>query len=199
MLLMATHGHTSAEPWRLGSVADKVIRGATCPVLVVSPEAAERKAPKAIRTILVPLDGSQLAEEALPVAAGIARKSASKLLLVTAHLPLPVPVVPWPGAGYADLSETSAVAAEGYLESVEQRLGLNGEVERSAILGIPADVILGQAGQRAADLIVMTSHGRHGFIRWALGSVADRVIRGPVPVVVIQPGQGERLSRLISS
>jgi nucleotide-binding universal stress UspA family protein len=199
MLLMATHGHSSGEPWRLGSVADKVIRGATCPSFVLSPEAALRKAPEAFRRILLPLDGSALAEEALPVAAGLTRKMQGELLLVTAYLPLAVPIVPWPGSSYADLSESSATAAEGYLERVEEGLALDGQVHRAAVLGVPSEVILRKSAEHSADLLVMTSHGRHGFVRWALGSVADRLIRGPVPVLVIQPGQGERLIRLLSS
>ncbi|MPZ50549.1 MAG: hypothetical protein GEU75_14840 [Dehalococcoidia bacterium] len=198
MLLMSSHGKSGIEPWRLGSVADKVIRGASCPTLVVSPAAARRKAPDAFRRILVPLDGSALAEEALTVATGFVRKLGSNLSLVAAYVPPAVPPVPWPGSTYADFLESSALAAEGYLTGLELD-DVGDEVERAAVHGHPAEVLLSQIAERSIDLVIMTSHGRHGFVRWALGSVTDRLIRGPVPVLVIQPGQGERLVKLLAT
>ena len=197
MLLMSSHGESGVEPWRLGSVADKVIRGASCPTFVVSPAAASRKAPEAFQRILVPLDGSALAEEALPVAMGFVRKLHSKLCLVAAYVPQAVPPVPWPGSTYADFLESSALAAEEYLASLELEPDLAKEAERIAIHGHPAEALLNQIAERSIDLVIMTSHGRHGFVRWALGSVTDRLIRGPVPVLVIQPGEGERLAKLV--
>jgi nucleotide-binding universal stress UspA family protein len=196
LVLMATHGRNSSEPWRLGSVADKVIRGATCPSLLISAEAASGPAPAAFSRIMVPLDGSNLAEEALPAAQTIAARLKAKLRLVTAYSPEPVPAIPWPDRSFGDSIESSGEAAEAYLE---RQLAGDAAVERSAVHGLPTEVLLEQIEVGAVDLVIMTSHGRSGFVRWALGSVADRLIRGPVPVLVLHPGQAGHLTRLLAS
>ena len=71
MIVISTHGRTGPAKWRLGSVADKVIRDAPCPILVISPSCPP--GPAKLRRILVPLDGSELAEIALPMAGGMAK------------------------------------------------------------------------------------------------------------------------------
>jgi nucleotide-binding universal stress UspA family protein len=66
--------------------------------------------------------------------------------------------------------------------------------------GPPARALLTDLKENRPDLVIMTSHGRTGFIRWALGSVTDRVIRGDVPVLVLRPvdSTGSRLDPLRS-
>jgi nucleotide-binding universal stress UspA family protein len=195
LLLMATHGRNSAEPWRLGSVADKVIRGTPCPALLIGPEAASRGAPHAIRRVLCPLDGSSLAEEALPVAKEMAERLHARLRIATAYLPQPVPPIPWPDRSFAELIGSSAEAAADYLAN---RYPDVEAIERVTELGLPGEVLLNQLAEGSIDLVVMMSHGRHGFVKWALGSVTDRLIRGPTPVLVMQPGQSSHLVRLLS-
>jgi nucleotide-binding universal stress UspA family protein len=138
---------------------------------------------------LVPLDGSTLAERALPVAAHIARASAARLLLVRA---VAVP------ATYGLMIEGDTLrwhqvhdeteAARASLEETARSAALAGlPVDRIAEVGTAADVILDALAERSADLVVMTSHGRTGVGRWVLGSVAEHVVHhAPAPVLVLR-------------
>jgi nucleotide-binding universal stress UspA family protein len=139
--------------------------------------------------ILVPLDGSTLAERALPIAARIARASAARLLLVCAA------AVP---ATYGFMYGGETVRWNLVRDETEQARAYLGEMARSALLaslpvdctaevGTAADVILDTAAERGADLVVMTSHGRTGLGRWVLGSVAEHVVHHPpAPVLVLR-------------
>jgi nucleotide-binding universal stress UspA family protein len=195
-LLMCSHVEAQGEPWRLGSVADKVIRGAPCPTLVVSPTALLNQALRPFQHILVPLDGSALAEEAIPVAEGFVRRTGARLRLVSAYQPTAMSGLPGTGGRPMELS---AETAKEYLANVVLSPDIRERVEQSVVLGPPAQTLLVECAEQNVDLVIMTSHGRHGFVRWALGSVADRMIRGPAPVLVIQPGQGERLAQFLGA
>ena len=140
-----------------------------------------------ITTILVPLDGSVLAETALTPAVELARLKGARLVLLRATeahtLPMADPVQ----------AQVEAVReAEDYLAGVRGRLtqaGI-GSVETSAWYGAPAEAIVEAARFRKADLIVMSSHGRTGLGRLVLGSVAESVLRGTrVPILLIRPGE----------
>jgi nucleotide-binding universal stress UspA family protein len=122
--------------------------------------------------ILVPLDRSPLAEQALGQAAAIARASAAELDLVLVNEP------------------EDAAVNERYLESVadELRAGASLTVTCAVMRGTPAETICARARDVGASLIVMTSHGRTGLSRAWLGSVADAVVRGStVPVLLLRP------------
>lgn len=135
--------------------------------------------------ILLPLDGSFLAERALPVGARLARATSATLLIVRIY----------PGLiGETDpelvaYSETAdAREAHAYLERIRQRPELDGlVVETFALSGVTARGILDAVAKFHADTLVMSSHGRSGLTRWALGSVAEHVARhAPVPVLVLR-------------
>ncbi len=129
--------------------------------------------------ILVTLDGSPLAEQALPYAAKLAKSLGAHLTLLRA-----VPATATGAAASTD-AETPA-QAEAYLQSVRTRAAEAGSVETVVASGVPARVIVDAAKQRHADLIVLATHGRSGLGRWIYGSVADQVMReSPVPVVVV--------------
>jgi nucleotide-binding universal stress UspA family protein len=102
----------------------------------------------------------------------------------TSYLRSPVAPILYLRGNYRDHLETSAQAAEEHAYRV-----LTG-VSRGACCRPrhPAEVLLREIKESATDLVVMTSHGRGGFMRWVLGSVTDRVIRGSAPVLVIRPG-----------
>jgi nucleotide-binding universal stress UspA family protein len=145
-------------------------------------------------TILVPLDGSALAERALPVADGLAGASRSQLLLVR--------VIP----GEADQEDTSAEVredaylAEDYLRSVANMTGRHTDVDVQSLVvhdRVRAG-ILKASHEHRADLIVMSTHGRSGLGRWIYGSTVDDVLRhADLPVVVVPAGL--RASRLASA
>lgn len=139
-------------------------------------------------SILVPLDGSPFGEQALPYAMGLARESGMILRLVHVFLPLPPP----PSATVDDGPETRD-GAERYLANLAASLAavLHEPVETEVRTGRAVDGILEAAARPDTSMIVMTSHGRSGWKRAWLGSVADGVIRGARrPVVVVKPSPG---------
>jgi len=133
------------------------------------------------KTILVPLDGSTLAEGALTQAAALAKDGAQVILLRAAEAhTLPI----------SDATEAQVKVvreAEEYLEGVKARLATAGvtRVETSVWYGPPAEAIVEAARFRNADLIVMSSHGRSGLGRLVLGSVAESVLRGTKTAILL--------------
>lgn len=141
--------------------------------------------------IFVPLDGSKLSEQALETAALLARRgdtseSPPKPLVILFQA---VDVSSWLWLEGEPTHAQARQAAAAYLEKQAERLRALGiTVEIAVRLGNPAQEILEQTMARQAEVIVMSTHGRSGLARWALGSVAERVARAaPVPVLLI-PG-----------
>ena len=174
LIVMATHGASGVDRWLMGSVAEKVLRGADVPVYLARVNAAGVAAPPALRRLLVPLDGSKLAERALPHAEHLARCAGAEVTLLFVQRPEE-------GRG-ADGS-----AMPSYLDAVAA--GLRGAGVRAQVRvreGHPAQEIAQEADEGAADLVVMSSHGRGGLARWVFGSVADQVLRtSPTPVLLV--------------
>jgi nucleotide-binding universal stress UspA family protein len=138
-----------------------------------------------LQQILVPLDGSALAEQALPVAARLARATEGKLVLSQ--------VVFTPRAlQFYDLTEAAVKEARDYLErlaSREELADVQTEVAIAIAMDQPASGIMTLVEVHHIDLIVMCSHGYTGFKRWALGSVAEQVARhAPVPILLLRQG-----------
>jgi nucleotide-binding universal stress UspA family protein len=139
-----------------------------------------------LTTILVPLDGSALAEAALGPAIELARERGAKLLLLRAAEAHTFPM--------ADPTESQVAAvrdAEQYLAGVRDatKRASVADVDVTVWYGPPAQAIVEAAQYRKADLIVMSSHGRSGFGRLVLGSVAETVLRSTaVPILLIRPG-----------
>lgn len=125
--------------------------------------------------ILVPLDGSARAEEALPVAARIARASGGSVHLLQVVSP---PIDYGGGLAAAPLLSEQVIESEmstatDYLKTVAALPGLSGiQISTEVACGLPAQYILAVARSGEVDLIVLCSHGRTGFTRWVLGSVA---------------------------
>ena len=139
-----------------------------------------------IKTILVPLDGSVLAEAALQPALDLARDYHAKLVLVRAAEAHTLPM-----SDPTDAQVEAVRTAEGYLAGARERLGRAGlaDVETAVWYGPPAEAIVEAARYRGADLIVMSSHGRSGLERLVLGSVAETVLRSTeTPTLLIRPG-----------
>jgi nucleotide-binding universal stress UspA family protein len=131
-------------------------------------------------TILVPVDGSELAERALPYASAFARAAGARILLLRA-LPPPETI---PSAG--GVPRETQQSATGYLEDLAARQPEPDRVETTTAVGEAADTIVEEIGVRRPDLVVMSTHGRSGIRRWIYGSVADAVMRrAPVPVLLV--------------
>ena len=141
------------------------------------------------KTVLVPLDGSSLAEEALAPAIGFARDGAALVILRAAE----ARAIPFTDADEAQIAVVQE--AELYLASVADRLRRVGvmNVETSVSYGAPVEGIADAAQLRNVDLIVMSTHGRSGLGRLVLGSVAEGVVRTtPTPILLLRPGTRAR-------
>jgi nucleotide-binding universal stress UspA family protein len=140
-----------------------------------------------IGRILVPLDGSVLAESAIATAAEMGRPGLATLVLVRA-----AEAHTFPGADPTDAQVEVVREAETYLAGVAERLkrqGLN-KVETSVWYGPAAAAIVDAARARKADMIVMTTHGRGGLGRLILGSVAESVLRGTAtPILLLRASE----------
>ena len=144
--------------------------------------------------ILVPLDGSDRAERALAVAGQLARASHGAVILVRvvndiADTSALLATAPLPRVDYLDRDEREA---RRYLDEIAASEALRGtRVEARVEFGITAEVILDSAAAWKADAIVLCSHGRTGLTRWALGSVAQQVVRrSTVPTVLLRERGG---------
>jgi nucleotide-binding universal stress UspA family protein len=190
LIVMSTHGRSGPGRWIFGSVADDVLRHARVPVLLV-PGACQPgwAAAGAGRQVLVPLDGSELAEEALAPACELAERLGAGVRLLRVVEP-PVPLVA------DELSYPSAVAqdaelaaAQAYLDRVLARLRATGRAgEGSVLVGDPATTIPTVAREQGVDVIAMATHGRSGLARLVLGSVATGVLqRAAMPLLLVRP------------
>ncbi len=147
------------------------------------------------RSILLPLDGSTFAEEALPLAARLARDADVDLHLV--HVIRGAPDVDFktPGEDLAWRTEVRE-AASAALGERAARLRRSGVLARAEVReGRVVDALLESAKEHGAELVVLTTHGAGGFRRWWLGSVADALLRkGDVPILLVRPWDdtGER-------
>jgi nucleotide-binding universal stress UspA family protein len=146
--------------------------------------------------ILVPLDGSALAETALTHAQALAPKlGATLLLLRVANVSATIMAATGPDTGMVapelvdEVIEDEEGDAKAYLERVSQRLKDAGcQVSWQLVEGSPAQVIIETARKNGCDLIAMATHGRSGLERAVLGSVADAVVReSHLPVLLIRP------------
>jgi nucleotide-binding universal stress UspA family protein len=142
------------------------------------------------RRILLVLDGSKMAEQALPHAIAQARQFQAELVLLRVLEPLPE-VGGMSKASIEQAKQQTAVLAREYLEGVAARTEEQGvTIQVAAIEGRPNTAILTYAETHDVDLVVLCSRGRSGLSRWLMGSVADRVVRGAtVPVLLVRAGK----------
>jgi nucleotide-binding universal stress UspA family protein len=152
------------------------------------------------RKILVPLDGSSLAEKALPYATSLAEKYSAELILAQALSPLPVMPVGEFGVLPYDFGPIHAKEEERaieYLSNAKEKLATQGIPARTAVIKgrSEADAIVDLAGQEEVDLIVKTTHGRSGLSRWVYGGVATKVLQqAPCPVLLVRIRAEDRSS-----
>lgn len=195
LVVMSTHGRGAFGRAIFGSVADRLVRTSPIPVLLVRPDmAATESGPVAIDRILVPLDGSELSEAALPVATELAqllgipvqliRATNSTSVLATFGGSGPFFVAP-PVDVYEQMATELEDTATAYLSEIATRLRDEGvDASWEVRDGSPYAEIVNAV--QPGDLLVMTSHGRGGVMRWLLGSVAEKLVRdAPAPVLLV--------------
>ncbi len=141
--------------------------------------------------VLVPLDGSERAEQAVPVAARLASATKGTVILIRV-VPIVSQYAPYLATGPSlppGSVEDEIAEAKRYLTQVANSEELAGiAVETDVVVGPPAPVLVDAIYERSVDTVAMCSHGRTGFTRWALGSVAEHLAReSAVPVLVLRP------------
>jgi nucleotide-binding universal stress UspA family protein len=197
LIVMATHGRGPFSRFWLGSVADKLIRRMRMPVLLVRPgeKPADLAARPLLQQILIPLDGSKLAEQILAPATELGALMSSQYTLLRVVEPIVLPEFTYRGAGIPNEADRIALRkaeteGQSYLDSVAHQLRARSfQVNTRLIVNRPAAVAIAEATTTSSiDLIALETRGRGGMARLMLGSVADKVIRGaPSAVLVHHP------------
>jgi nucleotide-binding universal stress UspA family protein len=188
LVVISTHGRSGVSRWRFGSVADKVIRGLTCPTLVIGPKATEEERwiegdlVPPFRHILLPMDGSSLAEEAVPVVKQFADALGSTVHIFRAVSVPAVYELETTGLLLDDVFE----AGRAYVAEEAKRFAPN-RTETEVRMGSAWVELERYIESNNIDLVIMTSHGRSAFTRTALGSVTDRLLGGKAPVLIVHP------------
>jgi nucleotide-binding universal stress UspA family protein len=143
--------------------------------------------------ILVPLDGSYLAEQVLPYVRVLACAFRSQIELLSTFSPPYVYREPNPSVYPEQIEEGYRSQSMDYLRSIDTSLAdLMVPVSRVVHIGDPASLVVSEAEREPGTLIAMSTHGRSGISRWVLGSVTDKVIHTTAtPVLVVRPRNGE--------
>jgi nucleotide-binding universal stress UspA family protein len=193
LVTMATHGRSGINRWLLGSVAEKVLRGTTNPLLLVrATEESKAEGTAALKSVVVPLDGSDLAASVLPTVAELAKTLKLEVVLFRSYN---IPYNAYATAegyyaiDYDEMLKAMREEAVDYLEKETEavkKLGVD-KVSYSVKEGFAADEIISLTQKTPEGLIAMCTHGRSGVKRWMLGSVTETVVRhSSDPVLVIR-------------
>ena len=198
LIAMVTHGRSGVGRWVLGSVTDKVLHATSDPLLITrAREEDTASSVVSLKNIVVPLDGSPLAEQVLPHVEPLAKALGLNVVLVR--------VSPSSQEYYRYMDQQMVVTvntsrieeyakeadneATGYLLQVKERLTQGGvsSVDQRLVHGNPANAILDTLEDIPDSLVALTTHGRSGVGRWVLGSITDRLVRhSGHPVLVVR-------------
>jgi nucleotide-binding universal stress UspA family protein len=195
MIAMASHGRGAVGRAIFGSVADRVARTATVPVLILRTPDEDADPNVVVSRIVVPLDSSQIAARALPIAGQVAKQFAAPVHVVRAvdaALTLPMASGVF-GAGpvvNADVTDQiwqeAEAEAQATVTAAVSRLQAEGvDASGGIVNGSPFFAISEMI--EPGDLLILTSHGRGGVRRWLLGSVAEKLVREAKAPVMLVP------------
>jgi nucleotide-binding universal stress UspA family protein len=194
LITMATHGRSGAQRWLLGSVAQKVLHASINPLLLIRPtKETQPSADARLSNLILPLDGSHLAEKIFPHVVYLANRLKLEVVLIRTYtLPttgyfMATGVSP-PAIG--DIGAKIKEEVTSYLQAKVEQLQAEGieKVSFVAIEGKGPEEIIELARKTTHNLVAMSTHGRSGMGRWVLGSVTDRVVcYCGDPVLVIRP------------
>lgn len=198
LIAMVTHGRSGLGRWVLGSVTDKVLHGASNPLLIThAQEEGQAPTEATLENLVVPLDGSALADKVLPHVTALSSAMGLNVILVRVTASADeyyfyVDISSAAGINtdrfYAYAQESEVPAAR-YLSQVKENLLKNGvkSVKERVVSGNSAISILDLVQETPNCLVALTTHGRSGVERWILGSVTDRLVRhSGQPVLVIR-------------
>jgi nucleotide-binding universal stress UspA family protein len=192
---MATHGRSGIDRLLMGSVAEKVLRSAINPLILIrASEEADSEGLAALKSVVVPLDGSELAETVLSPVVQLANALKLEVILLRAYQ---IPMNTYAGMedsypiDYEKISAALKEEAQSYLERKVAELKRNGIEKLSFVIaeGSGASEIVALGRRTPDNLIAMCTHGRSGIKRWVLGSVTEKVVRlcGD-PVLIVRGG-----------
>jgi nucleotide-binding universal stress UspA family protein len=202
LLLLTTHGRGGLERLWIGSVATSLLQRATLPLLLVRPasapvplaslplSAADARA-ALVGPVLVPLDGSSLAEAVLPIAQQVAGALGVALSLFRVVEPQGVRMAPF--GAEALLADDGALEAETeeaaeYLERLTHRFELATSTRQVVSDMSAARAIIDEVARQAPSVVAIATHGRSGLSRLLIGSVADKLLRAlDRPLLVYRP------------
>ena len=192
LIVMSSHGYSGVTRWVLGSIAEKVLPAAPCPVLVLRGE-------RPLRRFLVPLDGSELSERALTPALAAAAVLGAEVTLLRVLTPVPAAEKEQLDTRERGLGERLEgeirQAAEESLRAALARRPTPGVTVRLAVeYGPAAETILQYAETHHMDVIAMSTHGRAGLSRWLYGSVTEKVLHGGRHSMLVVRPQAPRLN-----
>jgi nucleotide-binding universal stress UspA family protein len=187
VVIVGTHGRAGLQRALLGSVADRLVRQAPCPVVTVQPALGAKLGAK-IQRICYATDFSPTARAAWPWVVSIASAADAEIDLV--HVTFsPVPDRHLSAEALGRMAHT--LHEQGRLEAqrfLEKSPFPGGRINVRLSHGDPGEQVVHQAQAQSADLIVMGTHGWSGLVRWMLGSVAHHVIQtAPCPVLTVAP------------
>ena len=189
LITMATHGRSGVSRWLLGSITEKILRESYNHLFVVrANEEAKTVDKTTLQSVMVPLDGSEQAETALPIAVELAKAMSLQVVVLQAYS-TNIPYSDDYLAEEGELEAQSQKEAISYLDSKVRQLKSEGLVHvfPLAAEGEPAETIIDWARGSPNSLIAMCTHGRSGVKRWALGSITEKVIRhSDSPVLVVR-------------
>jgi nucleotide-binding universal stress UspA family protein len=196
LLIMVAHGFTSLRVKILGSIIDKVFRLVKCPVMLVRTD-GDRPAGEAkelISHILVPLDGSENSETAIPYAEVLARGLPAEINLYRMARKAydsasKDDMVGGRGLGDSEFDVTEQQRAMAYLEDIENDLRKK-KIRVSSYSTLndnPAEAITDAGRNKDADLVLMTTRGSSGITAWAPGSIAHKLLQtGDLPLLIVR-------------
>jgi nucleotide-binding universal stress UspA family protein len=191
LIVMTTHGRSGIRRWLIGSVADNVLRTTHRPLLLLRAQDVA-PGPLSMRNILVPLDGSHLAESSLSSVRDLAQQFAARVVLERVVVPPAVLYAEQYVPSAAPVMEDMVAAAREYLETERERVeGDDVSVTISVDEGFPVEAIIAAAERFSADVIVLTTHGRTGPARTILGSVTDGLVRQSHRPCLVIPARTE--------
>ena len=177
LVVMSTHGHSGGMRVLYGSVAEDLLRKSNIPMILIPPWCSTSWPESERLAVMVALDGSELAEQALPAAISMCEALSAVLHLVEVVDPT-----------HFINGESSREGADAYLRSAIQKMAYARDVRIDVRRGAPADQITAAAREAGAHVIAMATHGRTGLARLLMGSVANATLRlAQVPLLLVRP------------
>ncbi|MBC8279231.1 MAG: universal stress protein [Chloroflexi bacterium] len=190
IVVMASHGRSGVTRWIMGSVADAVLRESGGPLLLIRPIVGEKSKDPHLDRIVLPMDGSLVAEQVLPHVTRLAKALGMGVDLVrvtpsvseyyrdaSVHHVGGMPATTYPS--YEEFVKGADVDAQSYMDDIKSDLEVEGvtSIETHLLHGSPTPVITDMARSNPGNIVMIATHGRSGVGRWVLGSVADSIAR----------------------